>query len=86
MVRLWVASAGKQAARVVVVRSEEHGGGRKFTTMEVMLQLFATPFFLVPIDIKEYRTCSSNFCSHESRHNEKKAESVAVGEQRWLVL
>ena len=81
-----MASARKQTARVVVVRGEEHGGSREFTTMEVMLQLLATPFFLVPIDVKEYCTCSSNFCSHEPRHNEKKAESVAVGEQRWLIL
>lgn len=75
---MWMTSARKQTARVVVVCGEKHGGSREFSTVEVMLQAFATPFFLVPIDVKEYCTCSSNFCSHEPRHNEKKAESVAV--------
>jgi hypothetical protein len=54
--------------------------------MEMMFESFATPLFLMPVYIKEYCTGSGNFCSHEARYDEKKAESIAIGEQRWLKL
>jgi hypothetical protein len=54
--------------------------------MEMKLMSFAAPFLLVPVDVQEYCTCTSNFCSHEPRYNEKEAEPIAVGEQRWLKL
>lgn len=81
-----MASAWKQNAWVVVIHGEEHRGCRQFAAMEVELMSFATPFFLVPVDVQEYCACPSNFGSHEPRYNQKKAEPIAVGEQRRLKL
>lgn len=86
LVGMWMASAWNHNVWVVVIHSEEHRGCRHFAAMEVKFMSFATPFFLVPVDVQEYCTCASYFSSHESRYNQKKAEPIAVGEQRRLKL
>ena len=75
-----MASAREQTSWIMMVHGEGHRRRGEFAPMQVMFMSFATPFFLVPVDVEEYGTGSSYLRGHEPRYDEEEAEAIAVRE------